>query len=131
MEKQSNIPISFGKTLSPLERGIKAVTRRRWKDRHAQHFIKCYKQGLKVPAFDRDRRYGGKLIGWLTLTHLPYKTPDLRDIDQSECNREGFPDLSPTEFINRFFNGEVDTPVWVIRFEFEPIYATKGVHEND
>lgn len=117
----SKIPISFGKTLNPLLQGLKTVTRRTWRDRHAQHFVKAFKEGLRVPAFDKDRRYGGKQIGWLKLTQCPYKSPDLTDIDQSECINEGFPDLTPSKFIDRFFRGEIKTPVWIIRFKFTPL----------
>lgn len=126
----SKIPISFGKTLIPLLQGIKSVTRRQWTDRHAAHFIKCYEEGLRVPAFDKDRRYKGQQVGWLKLIEYPYKSPDLRDINQDECNAEGFPNLSPEKFIEEFFNGEINTPVWVVRFEFTALLGESTIMDK-
>ena len=113
-------PISFGKTLDALHRGIKSVTRRTWSGRHAQHFIHRFDRGWKCQAFDKDRRYGGQLIGWLRLTQKPYRER-LGDMPDTDVGLEGYPELSKPEFIDRFFEGNADLTVWVIRFEFAPL----------
>lgn len=113
-------PISFGKTLDALLSGGKSVTRRTWTDRHAEHFIKRYESGLPVRAFDRDQRYGGQQIGWLKLTQKPYRE-HLADMPEADVIAEGFPELSKPEFLDRFFEGDADLTVWVIRFEFTPL----------
>ncbi|MGB7275929.1 MAG: hypothetical protein WBC69_21755 [Geitlerinemataceae cyanobacterium] len=113
-------PISFGKTLDALLGGGKSVTRRKWEDFYAQQFINRFKRGWKVQAFDKDRRYGGQLVGWLKLTQKPYRER-LGDMPDSDVAAEGFPELSKTEFLDRFFQGDASKVVWVIRFEFEPL----------
>lgn len=118
-ELTSGVSISFGKTLEQLVNNNKSVTRRLWSDRYAALFIKCYEQGKKVQALDKDRRYGGKQIGWLTLTCKPYQER-LIDMPPEDLACEGFADYSLQEFIDEFFNGIAETTVWVVRFEFEP-----------
>lgn len=112
-------PISFGKVLPQLLSGTKTVTRRAWKERHAKQFINCWQQGKRIPAFDKDRRAGGKQVGWLHLTQSPHKEK-LSDMPASDLVREGFPELSKEKFIERFFNGDDSQFVWVLRFEFVP-----------
>ena len=121
-----NIPISFGYTCDRLLQGLKTVTRRKWKDSHAKHFIKAFEQGLKVPALDKDKRYKGRQVGWLRLTEKPYKTPDLTDIDNAELAAEGFPDCGLHQFLTEFFDGEINQEVWVVRFEFEPLIVEEN-----
>ena len=112
-------PISFGQVLPQLLSGTKTVTRRAWKDRHAKQFVNCWSQGKRIPAFDKDRRAGGKQIGWLNLTREPYKEK-LSDMPESDLVVEGFPELTKEEFIRRFFKGDDSQEVWVLRFEFSP-----------
>jgi|GEM_PF-3122229 len=117
--KYGKVGISFKRTSDRLTNGIKICTRRKWKDSHAAKFIKAYKEGRKVPALDKDKHYGGKQTGWLTLTDCPYKTPDLTDVDQAEVIAEGYPELTPEGFIDKFFEGDINQSVWVVRFTFE------------
>lgn len=115
--------VSFGWTVDRLETGIKIVTRRKWKDNHTQKFIKAFNKGLRVKAFDKDQRYGGHQIGWLRLTQEPYRER-LADMPEADVIAEGFPELTKTEFIDRFFEGDADLTVWVIRFNFEPLFVS-------
>lgn len=119
-QRESGLLISFGHTLEPLLQGIKFVTRRKWQDSHAAKFIRAFDNGLKIRAFDKDRRYGGQHIGWLRLTQKPYRER-LADMPEAGVTAEGFPELTKTEFLDRFFKGDADLTVWVIRFEFEPL----------
>lgn len=125
------LPVSFGWTADRLLAGMKTVTRRTWQDKYAQIFVKAYQQGKLVPAFDKDRRYGGKAIGYLKLTCEPYKESIL-DMPNADVKAEGFPELTWGQFVNKFFpdksravrdghGNENDEIVWVIRFEFYPL----------
>lgn len=117
-ERLVNVPISFGKTLEQLLSGQKTVTRRLWKDEYAHQFIKRFKEGRTTyPAFDKDRRYGGRQIGWITLTCCPYKQR-LSDMPEADLVSEGFPELNRQEFVSRFFSGDWELKVWVVRFKF-------------
>jgi hypothetical protein len=113
------VPISFGYTTPQLFAG-KSVTRRCWKDSYAQQFIKRWQCGITTYiALDKDRRWGGKQIGWITLTCCPYKQR-LSEMPLSDLAAEGFPELNAQEFIQRFFKGDRTKEVWVIRFKFTP-----------
>ena len=125
------LPISFGWTADRLLAGMKTVTRRTWQDSYAQIFVKAYQQGKLVPAFDKDRRYGGKAIGYLKLTCEPYKESIL-DMPNADVKAEGFPELTWSQFVNKFFPAKAravrdglgnknDEIVWVIRFKFYPL----------
>jgi len=124
-KKDSGLGISFGKTCVQTRHGTsllvgKTVTRRIWKDSHAQKFINAFERSLRVQALDKDLRCGGQQIGWLTLTEKPYQE-HLADMPSSDLAAEGFPELSRDEFIEQFFFGKADTLVWVVRFQFEPL----------
>lgn len=120
---ESGLSISFGKTYPQLLAG-KSVTRRLWKPSHAEKFIKAYREGLKIQAFDKDRRYGGKQVGWVVLTAEPYQER-LIDMPEADVALEGFPELSKEKFIDQFFESDQDFS-WVIRFKFEPLAVTSG-----
>jgi len=117
--KESGLSISFGKTYPQLLKG-KSVTRRVWKDSHALKFIKIFEEGARFQALDKDKRYGGKQVGWLTLTEKPYQEK-LADMPMADLIKEGFPELTLAEFIEHYFDGDDQKVVWVIRFKFEPI----------
>jgi hypothetical protein len=126
-QEKIGTPISFGWTCDRLLAGIKTVTRRTWKDNYAQIFIKAYQQNKLVPAFDKDRRYGGKLIGYLKLACEPCKESIFRMTD-ADVKAEGFPELSRWSFISEFFyamshlaTDDEEAKVWVVRFEFYPL----------
>jgi hypothetical protein len=112
-------PISFGWTADRLLKGMKTVTRRTWKAKYAQMFINAYQQGKLIQAFDKDRRYGGKLIGYLKVSDIYQES--IFDMPESDVSAEGYPELSKEEFIGKFFSdieGSDNHVVWVIRFEF-------------
>ena len=111
--------ISFGKTITELLSGQKTVTRRAWKDNQAYKFIDDWdaKPGEFIyPALTKSYQAGGKQVGYVRLTHRPY-LEKLADMPDSDLAAEGFPDLSKQEFIDRFFEGNDQQEVWVIRFE--------------
>lgn len=117
-------PISFGFTAQYLPQ--KTVTRRDWKDSHAAKFIRAYiratVQGreLRLPALNKSYRAGGEQIGWLTLAESPYKEK-LRDMRHDELEAEGGTCETTGEFIDKYFKGDRDREVWVVRFKFQGI----------
>ena len=123
----SGLVISFGKTYPELLNG-KSVTRRLWKFSHAKKFIRAYQKGLKVQALNKDQRYGGKQVGWLTLLEEPYEQL-LSQMPLEDLAAEGFPELTLTEFCERFFEGNLELTPWVIRFKFEPLEAERALEQ--
>ena len=110
----SGLGISFWKTLQCLTH--KTVTRRAWKDKHAQKFTNAFHQNKLVKALDKDIRYGGKQIGWCRLLCAPYKE-QLAAMPQADLAAEGGMCDSLEQFIQRYFKGNTNLEVWVIRFE--------------
>lgn len=116
MNNHSKIPISFGWTSKQLLAGKKTVTRRTWKDSYAQGFIKRFEEGIKVyPALNKSYRNGGRQISSIQICCRPYKQR-LVDMPFYDLELEGFPELSKQEFVDRFFEGNDQLEVWVIRF---------------
>lgn len=121
----SGLVISFGKTLPYLPH--KTVTRRCWKDSHAQKFINAFNRNKLVKAFDKDRRYGGKQIGWCRLLCAPYKE-QLAAMPDEDLQAEGGMCSSVAEFVKRYFKGNSSQEVWVIRFEFVPLNKVESIN---
>ena len=110
----SGLGISFGKTVPHLLH--KTVTRRCWKDSHAKKFANAFHQNKLIKALDKDIRYGGKQIGWCRLLCAPYKE-QLSAMPQADLAAEGGMCASLEQFIQRYFKGNTNLEVWVIRFE--------------
>jgi len=111
----SGLGISFWKTLQYLTH--KTVTRRSWKDSHAQKFINAFEQNKLIKALDKDIRYGGQQIGWCRLLCAPYKE-QLAAMPYEDLQAEGGMCSSVAEFVKQYFKGHTSLEVWVIRFEF-------------
>lgn len=111
----SGLAISFGRTLSYLPH--KSVTRRTWKDNHAQKFARAFESNKLVRALDKDTRYGGKQIGWCRLLCSPYKE-QLAVMPEEDLEAEGGMCSSINQFIDQYFEGDSNLEVWVIRFQF-------------
>lgn len=114
-QERDAIAISFGKTYHRLLLGQKTVTRRHWKDSRANTFLKYFEESRAIPFCDKSYRNGGKKKGYLRLTQKPYQEW-LFDMPDSELSREGYPELTKQEFIEKFFGGE-NQVVWVINFQ--------------
>lgn len=116
-------PISFGYTAEYLPQ--KCVTRREWKDTHAAKFTNALNRAiaegkkLRVPAIDKGYHAGGKQIGRLIISDRPYKQK-LVDMPACELKAEGGMCATTTDFISKYFKGDSEKVVWVIRFQFEP-----------
>jgi len=103
--------ISFAWTTGALLDGLKTVTRRLWKDSHAEKF----KAGQIVDAYDRLPRSGGHKVATIRLTCDPYKER-LADMPDGDLILEGGLWEDKTDFIDGF-GGDPELKVWVVRFE--------------
>lgn len=129
----SGLAISFGKTLPYLPH--KTVTRRIWKDSHAQKFINAFHNNKLVKAFDKEIRYQGQHIGWCRLLCAPYKE-QLSAMPNADLLAEGGMCSSVESFIHQYFKGNGSLQVWVIRFEFIAaeilgVYLASDIANND
>ncbi|MEG4912267.1 hypothetical protein [Microcoleus sp. B7-D4] len=121
----SGLGISFWKTLQYLTH--KTVTRRAWKDKHAEKFINAFHQHKLVKAWDKDIRYGGQQIGWCRLLCAPYKE-QLAAMPYEDLQAEGGMCASVPEFIQRYFKGNSSQEVWVVRFDFVAMDILASTH---
>lgn len=119
-ESISSRSISFGEVPQDLLfSGSKTQTRRDWKPSYMAGFVQDYLEGKLVRALDKGYYAGGKQIGLLKLTAKP-RLEILADMKEEDLAAEGFPDMSKEKFIKRFFKGEEDKEVCVIKFKFIP-----------
>lgn len=128
----SKLFVSFGHTADRLLEGQKTVTRRNWTEKYAARFLKAYKNGQWVRALNKGFYAGGYQVGWLQLKKPPYLEP-LSEISQRDCQLEGYPELVPQQFRDRFFKGLSDRQeVYVLEFEFYPfsIYQSATDHNS-
>lgn len=111
---KNKIGISFGLTHDRL--GFKSVTRREWSQRHFMTMTRYHKKGDVLPVFDKSPRTGkAKQLGWMRILDLSKSNLELT---VEECALEGYPELTPSEFRNKFFPGKAPC-CEVIRVEFE------------
>jgi len=127
-------PISFGFTAQYLNK--KTVTRRDWTDRHATQFVRAFERAvatgkkLRLPAIDKAYYAGGQQIGWLVLSHAPYKEA-LKDMPRVDLVAEGGMCATAQEFATKYFKGNLDKEVWVVGFKFIPLEATSNTAAID
>lgn len=121
-------PISFG-GIDPEVIPSKTVTRRRWSYVHAAKYLKAYDRAqasqatLRIPAIDKGFYAKGKQIGWLMIKERPYRER-LCNMPHSDLLAEGGMCESVAAFASRFFKGDLDLGVWVVRYQFVPLEAT-------
>lgn len=112
--------ISFGYTKQYLLAGKKTCTRRVWKPKTFQSCIKAYDDGMNYhTAVDKQLSYGGRRIGTILLTERPY-LQRLTDMPEEDLVAEGGMVATLNEFIDKYFNGNANTEVAVLRFDFIP-----------
>jgi len=123
-------PISFGYTAQYLN--TKTVTRRDWKDTYAAQFVRAFERAeavgkkLRLPAIDKAYYAGGKQIGWLVLSHAPYKEK-LKNMPQVDLVAEGGMCNSVKEFATKYFKGDLEKEVWVLGFRFQQLEVSKSL----
>lgn len=125
--------LSFGYTSPALLAGAKSVTRRDWKQQHADRF----RPGQIVDAYDRSQRVGGRKIAEIRIaeSYLPIAYP-IATMPDSDYEAEGFrwlyehysvpprsapfPDFSLGSFRAWRASGAV---LYVVRFELVSVLA--------
>lgn len=112
--------LSFGKTTAEVLTGNKSVTRRQWSKRTIAMWQKAWDEKRYIhQAWDKSPRNKGKFIGTIVLQERPY-LEKLSQMPEEDLASEGFPELDRQSFIDRFFEGNPDQEVCVVRFKFEP-----------
>ncbi|MCC3409375.1 MAG: hypothetical protein JGK17_28230 [Microcoleus sp. PH2017_10_PVI_O_A] len=128
------LPISFG-GVDPSILHQKSVTRRKWKETHAAKYLNAYDlaqqyprygyiRPLRVPALNKGFYAKGKRIGSLIITHRPY-LEKLSDMPHSDLLAEGGMCESVTDFAAKFFKGDLNLEVCVIRYQFVPLEVSE------
>lgn len=112
-----SLPISFGWTSDRLPpNGCKSVTRRKWSDKRLKTMRRYCEEGRVLPAVNKSLCYGGAQIGWLRLVSITSEV--LAAIDQAEVVKEGYPELTRDEFLQKFFSDTLPNEI-VTRIEFK------------
>lgn len=98
--------LSFGWTAHLLPpNGCKDTTRRQWSERTLKAWQKAWDENPNKlhKAYDKCSFVkGAKQIGWITLKERPFLEP-LRKLTPVEITREGHPELTWLEFIEKYF----------------------------
>ena len=113
--------ISFGWTAEFLPpNGTKDTTRRIWKPRTFEQWQRAWDDNrLHHTAVNKCLAYGGKIIGQISLKERPY-LEKLADMPEADIVREGGMVATVDEFIDKYFDGNSEQVVAVIRFDFDP-----------
>lgn len=103
----------------PIIAGIKICTRRRWAQRTADYYQRCYESGQTVQAYSIDTRVKDAYkMADIRITKPLYQEA-LKDMPESDLLAEGGLWATKEEFINTVCNGKPDPHlvVWVCWFE--------------
>lgn len=130
--------LSFGWTADLLPpHGCKDTTRRVWAERTLKSWQKAWDEGrLEHDAVDKCLAYKGKYIGKIFLKERPF-LERLIAMPHDEVRREGHPELTTRQFIEKYFveykktwgeekkaeayNSILSQEYAVIRFDFTPL----------
>lgn len=109
--------LSFALTTDAFLKGQKTVTRRIWKDSHAQQWIRAWERDPSQihVAWNKSPRAKGVAIGHFKLAAAPYQEA-LGLMPDSDLLQEGGLWASKQEFID-LFGGDPTLIVWVLRFQ--------------
>ena len=107
--------ISFAWTTEALLEGRKTCTRRRWKERYFQQWVRAWREGRLIhDAWDKLPRAHGKKVARIRLTCEPYREA-LKDMPECDLEAEGGYWSSKAEFMELF--GDPEEAMVVVRFE--------------
>jgi len=99
VKKQDKV-ISFGMTSDRLCARMKTVTRRYWYPSYKESLLTARRLGNKIYAAT-DWKENGIVLGELNIVLID--ETDITKILQSDVNLEGYPELTPDEFLSNFF----------------------------
>lgn len=111
--------MSFFLTTEQMRAGTKTVTRRLgWADlKPGEHFM-AVEKGQGIPK-------GGKVVRireCVCVSNHPERLDDIGSYGQSEVMREGFPEMSPVQFVEMFCQHNRCTPDRVVnRIKFRNV----------
>ena len=119
--------ISFALTIDQIVSQTKTVTRRKnwWLNRDGRQLLKAgdiLKPVDKVMGFKKGEK--PELLGSHHIEIVSVRREKLSDITQFECLREGFPEMSPDDFIELYISangGDADQECTRIEFKYVPI----------
>ena len=95
--------MSFALTTSQVREKTKDVTRRMgWLHLKVGEFIQPVKKCMGLRSGEKIERIGGAVVIVRTRREPLRRMIDDPDYGRSECRREGFPDMSPDEFVSMF-----------------------------
>jgi len=118
--------MSFSITTKQMYQGEKIVTRRLgWSHLKVGDIVCAVEKGMGLKKGEKVKKIG--LIEIVSVTREP-----LSRVTFTECVREGFPDMSPDEFIAMFCRANKCTPdTQVNRIGFMRHYEAQQWHEPD
>ena len=119
--EKSRIGVIFNQTHERLKpHGCKTVTHREWSQKHYMTMTRYMKTGDVLPVFDKQPSLEyAKQLGWLRILNLTKTTLELT---QEDCNLEGYPELTPSQFRAIFYPDKAPgCKVIRVEFEFEPL----------
>lgn len=118
--------MSFALTTEQVRQQTKFVTRRlRWKHAKVGDIVQPVVKGQGIPKGEKVERLGPP-VRFVDVRQEPLGDMiDRPEYGQVECEREGFPEMTPDGFVRMFCahnGGSADTIVTRIEFEYvEPV----------
>jgi hypothetical protein len=117
--EQSDNQISFGMTIDRLLALQKTVTRRYWSTSYANRLLR---QSATKPIYATTNWQDGDIVGILNIISITKDDP--QNITQDEVNKEGYPELTPSEFLEEFFGDRLNQNKlgynwWRVEFKIE------------
>jgi hypothetical protein len=108
--------ISFALTERQLLDGSKTVTRRiGWRTLTAGTLLQCVRKGMGLKKGERAHK-----LGVIRVTSV--RREPLAAITADDCTREGFPEMTPAQFIAFFCDANSCKPETMVgRIEFERV----------
>lgn len=124
--------MSFSITTQQMYQGAKVVTRRLgWDNLKAGDIICAVEKGMGLKKGEKVKKIG--LIEILSVTREP-----LSRVTYTECVREGFPEMTPAEFITMFCRANkctsdtlVNRIAFLRRYEAQQTLAPDAVPASD
>jgi len=125
LAKGDRMIISFAWTVDAVLDGRKTCTRRQWKERYSQQWVKAWRDGRLIhDAWDKLPRAGGQKVARIELTCEPYHQA-LRDMPPDDLVAEGGYWSSLEEF-TELLGGDPDKVVTVVRFQVVTVFVPRG-----
>ena len=115
--------MAFSMTIRQMYDGTKTVTRRsRWGYLKPGDIICAVEKGMGLKKGERVKR-----IGLIKITSVRQERLD--EITKADCVREGFPDMTPEQFVDMFMHASGCPSTQIVNhISFKPFYKTNKDH---